>query len=620
MIKTRKLFFSLLIIIIIVTVGAYSRAFFNKNTKQIEQNEFVFSPVKNSVFHTITPLADLSSKRIYHRSQFYNYAPFVNSELEKINGNKKINLEQTLGGVVSHHIPTTIPALADFYAKLKNTRDVKTFIILGPDHIDKSNGDINVSKADFVTPFGTLKPNLEIINKLEQSGFVVNDEAPFDKEHSIDSQTVLISKLFPSARVVPIIFRSSLTNEKARAFGKILSETTDKDMFVVASVDFSHYLSKRRARPIDSLSANVLGALNSNSANLIEADSPQSLTTLMSFLEAKNAKQSSDLQIFNTEDFNNNNDFTTGYIFSFWGTKNKDSERTNLNSESDKTTVLFVGDIMLSRAIGAIMKKQNDYNFPFLKIKDFLSGADLTFGNLESPISDRGIKIGSIYSFRAEPKVLEGLKNAGFDILNIANNHIWDYGEDGFHDTLNYLKNSGIDFIGGGENFGKAHKGALKEVNGTKIIFLGFTDLLPKSAFAGENSAGASRLDMKQVLKDIKEAKKEADIVAVSFHFGEEYQTKHNIKQEKTAKAVIDAGASLVIGHHPHVVQEVENYNNGYIAYSLGNFVFDQNFSRDTQNGLALKVILKNKKIFKVEQIKIAFNSSFQPYAVLNQE
>ena len=107
----------------------------------------------------------------YHQSQFPQYAPFVDSSVEQAKSDKKVDLDNIMGGVVSHHIPTTIPTLADFYIKLKNTRQVKTFIILGPDHIDKSKGDINVSKADFAMPFGVLKPDLDLIAKLEKTGF-----------------------------------------------------------------------------------------------------------------------------------------------------------------------------------------------------------------------------------------------------------------------------------------------------------------------------------------------------------------------------------------------------------------------------------------------------------------
>ena len=259
--------------------------------------------------------------RAYHQSQFFKYASFIESSVEQAKKDEKIDLNKVMGGLVPHHIPTTIPLLAEFYTKLKNSRDIKTFVILGPDHVDAGRGNISVSKADFIMPFGALRPNLAIIEQLESSGFILQDEASFDREHSIDSQLLLISKIFPDAQIVPLIFRSSITNEEARAFGKILADVVDENTFIVSSVDFSHYLSERQARPIDYLSANVLGAIDSKSTDLVKADSEQALAALMSFLETKGANHHVDLQVFNTRDFNSNNDYTTGYVTGFWGIK-----------------------------------------------------------------------------------------------------------------------------------------------------------------------------------------------------------------------------------------------------------------------------------------------------------
>ncbi len=290
------------------------------------------------------------------------------------------------------------------------------------------------------------------------------------------------------------------------------------------------------------------------------------------------------------------------------------SSPTKIVEEAKETTgtMIFVGDIMLSRSVGAYMQEKVDYRLPFLAMADFLKEADITFANLENPVSLRGIKVGSIYSFRADPKVIEGLKYAGFDIVSIANNHMWDYGREAFLDTMTHLASAGIDFVGGGHNFEEAHRPIIKDVNGTRVAFLAYTEFL-QNVIARETSVGLTNWDMEQIKKDINTAKSEADLVAVSFHWGEEYKTKHNLKQEQVAKAMIDAGADLIIGHHPHVVQEVEQYKNGWIAYSLGNFVFDQTFSKETMESLALKVKIDDGKISAVESIPIQISKDFQP-------
>lgn len=295
--------------------------------------------------------------------------------------------------------------------------------------------------------------------------------------------------------------------------------------------------------------------------------------------------------------------------------------KTNQNSEDlpDKTiAIVLVGDIMLNRGVEYMSKKEGgeDFRFPFLKIADDLKGADILFGNLEGPISDKGEKVDSIYSFRAEPRVSEGLTFAGFDILSIANNHIFDYGREALEDTFLRLKEAGIDYVGGGFNEVEAYSPIIKEVNQTKIAFLAYTNLGSPYWAATEIDPGIAWVDwqnMEKVKKDIQKAKSQADILIVSLHSGEEYSFEPTQFQIEFSKSAIDAGADLVLGHHPHVIQRNEKYKNGYIFYSLGNFVFDQGFFEETMRGQILKVLIENGKIKEVIPINIKINNYFQP-------
>lgn len=276
--------------------------------------------------------------------------------------------------------------------------------------------------------------------------------------------------------------------------------------------------------------------------------------------------------------------------------------------------LVLVGDVMLSRGVGHQINKNNDAHFPFLKIAKFLNSADLVFGNLESPVSSRGEDLGSTYSFRAEPKVVEGLKYAGFDVVSLANNHILDWGGVALQDTVNLLRGSNIVSVGAGKDYLEANKPAVLRLGNTKIAFLAYTDLYPKSLRAGEDYSGVSDFDLEKVKMAVAEAREAVDLAVISWHWGEEYQTHSNLHQQEIAHALIDAGADLVVGHHPHVPQEIERYKEGWIAYSLGNFVFDQNFSEETMGGLALEVAVKAKKIQEVRPIYFKINSHFQPY------
>ena len=294
----------------------------------------------------------------------------------------------------------------------------------------------------------------------------------------------------------------------------------------------------------------------------------------------------------------------------------------SLPTEKKQITLMLVGDIMLNRGVELEIKKRDDWNWPFLKIAKKLKDADIAFGNLEGPISDKGAKVGSIYSFRMDPKAIDSLKSAGFDILSLANNHAFDYGRQALKDTYDRLEQAGIDYVGGGLNATEAGTPAIKEVYGTKFAFLAYTDLCLDSWKPTKDSAGINctyESDLENIKKNIKNAKNSADIVIVSLHSGNEYVENLTPFQINFSKSAIDAGADLVAGHHPHIVQKNEEYfstssgKTGYIFYSLGNFVFDQKFSEATMRGLMVKVIVKDKKISEVVPINIKINSDFQP-------
>jgi len=271
--------------------------------------------------------------------------------------------------------------------------------------------------------------------------------------------------------------------------------------------------------------------------------------------------------------------------------------------KKETTTVILVGDIMLDRGVEAMIKNQGagDYKFPFLEIADYLTKADILFGNLESVISDKGTKLGSIYSFRAKPEAIEGLTFAGFDVLSIANNHAFDYGREALEDTFLRLKEAGIEYVG-------ASFPIVKEINNTKIAFLAYTNL--GSPYWDIGWADWNNLE--EIKEEIKETKGLADILIISLHSGEEYWKTPTQFQIEFSKIAIEAGADLVVGHHPHVIQINEKYKQGFIFYSLGNFIFDQGFSKETMQGLLLEVIIKNKKIAEIKQRKIQINQCFQ--------
>ena len=284
--------------------------------------------------------------------------------------------------------------------------------------------------------------------------------------------------------------------------------------------------------------------------------------------------------------------------------------------------LVFVGDMMFDRNIRKNIAAAEDPLLPFALIKDEIKKADVAFGNLEGPISDGGKRQGSMYSFRFEPVgTINALTDAGFDVVSIANNHIWDYGREAALDTMKYLGDAGVSYVGFGKNFDEANTPVVKTVGDTRIAYLGYTEFYSRTLYA-DDRLGLSDFDEANMVKRIQEIKSSgfADIVIVSMHWGEEYQTTSNAQQRRLAHILVDAGADLIVGHHPHVAQEIEEYRGATIAYSLGNFVFDQNFSTDTQHGLMLKVFTTHKRISATEPVNIGFTKIFQPYIVSNRE
>ncbi|MCE9628591.1 MAG: CapA family protein [Candidatus Vogelbacteria bacterium] len=279
-----------------------------------------------------------------------------------------------------------------------------------------------------------------------------------------------------------------------------------------------------------------------------------------------------------------------------------------------EVSLVFVGDMMLDRGVNFSVQKNfgGDFNQLFTEL-DFIREADIAFGNLEGPVSDKGRNIGSIYSFRMKPESLQAVAAAGFDVLSVANNHAGDWTSEAFVDTVARIKNLNILPIGGGNNYQEASLVKIKEVRGVKVGFIGFSDVGPNWLAVGSSSPGILLASDPQFDQIIKTAAESVDVLVTSFHFGEEYLATSTSRQQVLARRAIDNGASLVIGHHPHVIEELERYKNGVIIYSLGNFIFDQGFSKETMEGGVLFVKLDGKKIESAELKKVKLDSRFKP-------
>lgn len=260
------------------------------------------------------------------------------------------------------------------------------------------------------------------------------------------------------------------------------------------------------------------------------------------------------------------------------------------------TRILFGGDVMLSRYVGTLARQRGDPAWPLRDIAQLFSSADIAFVNLEAPFSDRGHMVRSGMVFKAEPEMIQALRLAGIDIVSTANNHARDCGGHGIEYTLDWLEQNGIGAVGTARTGDEAHQGVILERNQVGFGFLAYTYNQSNGNHTDQDDRVAM-MDVDQMTDDVAGLLKRADVVIVSMHAGIEYQPKPNTQQREFAHAAIDAGATLVVGHHPHVTQPVEAYGKGVIFYSLGNLAFDQFQRRETQRGYIADVRFMGKRL-----------------------
>ena len=269
---------------------------------------------------------------------------------------------------------------------------------------------------------------------------------------------------------------------------------------------------------------------------------------------------------------------------------------SNLPPSAPQTRILFGGDVMLSRYVGARAGRRSDPALPLRDLSELLSGAGIAFVNLEAPFSDPGRMLDKGMVFKAEPAMVEALQVAGVDVVSTANNHARDCGAYAVDFTLDWLARNGIAAAGTGHTAEAAHQGAVLTRTGVRFGFLAYTYEQSNGNHTDRDDRVAM-LDVAKMTVDVSDLLTRADAVVVSMHAGVEYQTKPNAEQRRFAHAAIDAGAAVVVGTHPHVTQPTEHYKDGVIFYSLGNLVFDQFQRKETQHGLIAEVYFRGNRL-----------------------
>lgn len=267
---------------------------------------------------------------------------------------------------------------------------------------------------------------------------------------------------------------------------------------------------------------------------------------------------------------------------------------------SRKLVIAAVGDIMLDGSAREIMLREG-YDHAFKATREWLQRADISFGNLEGPLTHGGTRAeDKQFLFRSPPdKVTDAMTAAGFDVVSLANNHTLDYGAEGLRDTIVALEKKSIRFAGAGNDIAEARRATYLERNGLKVAFLAYSLTFPEEFWATSQRAGTAFGHRQHIESDIRQARSQADIVVVSFHWGRESTTELRPYQVGLGRAAINAGAQVVIGHHPHILQAVERYKEGVILYSMGNFAFGS-YSRKAKTSAFAEIEFNQGRLTRV--------------------
>jgi AmmeMemoRadiSam system protein B len=480
-------------------------------------------------------------------------------------------------GVVPHHL-VAANIIDNFFNYIASKESPSSIIILTPDHF--KSAVLLLAPQKFIS----IDPQEKILQNLAKTQSIKFDVFSIEKEHGINALLPYIHKYLPHAKIIPIIIPAQISKQQIDSLVSAISHYADKHTIIIASVDFSHYLTPEAANFHDVKSVRVLLNFEANNFASLEVDSWQALYAARLFAKLRHQEipiiigQSQASKILPKAEV----DSDTSYFSVVF--QQQENDNVAFNRPLGKT-ILLVGDIMLDRGVAGLMTKKGDL-YPFMQVTQLLRGIDLVCGNLEGPVvHDPLLGDKRKYTFNFSPEVVKVLAFENFNVFSLANNHSLNRNQKGQEETRKYLRSANIMSVG------DAAKCSPK---------FAFTDqqlALTLLAFNQTDRYGSCSTN--EIIKTITTMKSNYpnNFLIVSMHWGEEYQQANSFSQQQLAHEIIDAGADVVVGHHPHVVQNIEQYHDKMIFYSLGNFIFDQSFPLAVKQELAIGVELYPSKI-----------------------
>lgn len=474
------------------------------------------------------------------------------------------------GIILPHHLVAAAPIARAMEALAAHPP--KRVVIIGPDHLSRARRHAIVSEAVWETPYGFVLPDSGAIARLTEVGAAAVDESVFGIEHSIPVLLPFVKRSFPNATVVPLLVRDGLRPDEMERLVAALPD--DPETLVIASVDFSHYQPGRVAAFHDVQSRAVLQSGEGGLLREIEADSPETLALLGSLMRQRGAQTFRLLSNTNSSIILGDASLaeTTSYLIGAFV--------PGLPNPDQTVTVLATGDLMFDRAVRGYMQTHGtDYPFALLRGAEdrFFRGVDIVTGNLEGAIAPhRAPEKENDFAFDAS--VADLLRRMHFSVVNQANNHALDQNRLGATETRRALAAVGVGSAG--DQVVDDLPPWTTTVRGRSVAMLGYnmTD---------------NPVDEQQGETAVRTAAKENDIVLVQVHWGAEYAPRPTDEQRAFGRTLVEWGATAVIGTHPHVIQGMEIWKGRPIFWSLGNTVFDQDWSKETQQGILVGLAMR---------------------------
>ncbi len=488
--------------------------------------------------------------------------------------------EDVVGAIVPHHLLAG-HMIAELTEALRE-QDPSLIVLIGPNHFSRGRGDMITTRQDWQTIYGEYATDLELVDSLIAAGLLTAEEDVIKEEHAIYGLVPFFQRSLPDTTILPIALAHNIRPERRDELVSTLVEALPEDAVVIASIDFSHYQTDPVADFHDAYSMSVIRSFDVNRFARLEFDSIPSMDVLARYLEQVGAQRVIHESHTNAAKLAGNPqaENITSYYAPMFGEGPAADERV--------VSILHGGDVMLGRDVAfQVAKHGEDYLFGELAGEEdrFLYGFDAFSVNLEGPfVHTRGTSTKPAhYTFGFTPAHTSILQDANISIVSQANNHSYDYARRGQAESREILDAVGI-----------AWYGSQYDVVSTSLIYQDYGSA--RVAYVGVNDTNG-RLDVTSTLALIAEAEEAADHTIVNIHWGVEYELESHPRQRYLAHTFADAGADLIIGHHPHVVQEIEVYGDVPIFYSLGNLIFDQYWSAETQRGLLVGTVITPESI-----------------------